>query len=264
MNYLLYIILGVAPSLIWLSFYLRKDAHPEPKKTILKIFFLGMGAAILAAIVEIVIRKLILIGFPETNNLRFMVQVLYISWGVALIEEFLKYLPVENKYLIVKDGVLREPAFDEPLDLMLYMVIAGLGFAALENILIFFLKSMPFWETLLISSLRFIGATFLHALCSGTFGFFLALSFLNHQKRFYFFFIGLTIAVLLHGTFNYSIIKIEESLAVINGSTVIENSNLFALSFAALIITLAGLALFVGWGFKRLKKIKSVCKIGNR
>ncbi len=45
MNYPIYIFFGLAPSFIWLLFFLRKDAHPESNPMILKIFFYGMLAA---------------------------------------------------------------------------------------------------------------------------------------------------------------------------------------------------------------------------
>ena len=35
---ILYVIFGVLPSLAWLSYYLRKDVHPEPKRMVLAIF----------------------------------------------------------------------------------------------------------------------------------------------------------------------------------------------------------------------------------
>ena len=38
---IIYVILGLLPSLTWLSYYLTKDLHPEPKKMILKIFLWG-------------------------------------------------------------------------------------------------------------------------------------------------------------------------------------------------------------------------------
>ena len=138
--------------------------------------------------------------------------------------------------------VLNNQEFDEPVDAMIYMIIAGLGFAALENILCL-IPSISLSEILGISALRFVGATFLHALCSGTIGFFLALS-IYEAKRKKLLMVGIILATFLHGLFNYSIIVIEGSLKII---------------IPSLIIIL--LALFVSLGFKKLKKMKSVCKI---
>jgi len=239
MSYPLYIFFGLVPSVIWLLFYLRKDIHPEPNLQVIRIFFYGMLVAIPAVFLER--------GFFEiTASLLFsntlsplLIIILNTFIGVALIEETLKYLVVRGK-------VLRSADFDEPTDALLYMIIAALGFAALENILILFPLGPKFLagEAFSISILRFLGATFLHALCSGTVGFFLALSLFETKNRIKLLATGLGIACLLHGLYNFSIMEIEGGL-----------------KFLIPIIILITLALFVSLGFKRLKKIKGVCKI---
>ena len=226
MTYLLYL-LGFLPSIIWLLFYLRKDVHPESNQAILKIFFYGMLVAFAAIFLEIGFKKI-------SSNL-----LLYIFIGGALIEESLKYL-------VVKFKVLRSSELDEPVDIMLYMIIAGLGFAALENILILIIYH-PFLElpkTLEIITLRFLTATFLHALCSGVVGYFLAISFFNIKNQKKLLLTGLGIAIILHGLYNLSIIKIDGWE-----------------KFILPIIILVGTASFVSISFKKLKRLKSICII---
>jgi len=229
MTNFVYIIFGILPSIIWLLFYLKKDTHPEPKSLVLKIFFYGMVAALPAAFLEKgifeIFKKIIL--SPSSR------VILNSFIGVAMIEEVIKYL-------VVRWGVLKNPEFDEPIDAVLYMVIAALGFAASENILILFqlLSSLLLSQTFFILILRFLGATFLHALCSGTVGVWLALSFLNHRKeKSKLPFLGLGIAVFLHGLYNFSIIKGGIGLLIP-------------------IAILISLALFISSGIKRLKKRK--------
>ena len=164
-NYLIFLFFGLAPSIIWLLFYLRKDAHPEPNRMILKIFFWGMLIAIPAVFIEIVILALLKpLPFPAL-----LLTLLYIFLGVALVEEVLKYLVVRYK-------VFHHPALDEPVDIMLYMIIAALGFAALENLIILFGLglSSAISQVVVLTGLRFVGATFLHALASGAFGYFIS------------------------------------------------------------------------------------------
>lgn len=242
MTYLLLIPLGLAPSVIWLLFYLRKDAHPESNQMILKIFFYGMLAAVIAALIEIGFSlplKTFGAKLLETFPLLFFLFYHFII--IALVEEV-------AKFLVVREKVIKDPEFDEPVDAMLYMIIVALGFAALENILVLFLgKGSPLLgQALVITIFRFIGATFLHALCSGTLGYFLALSFFETKKRTKLLVKGLVLAIILHGLFNISIIGIEKNL-------------FFSVVF--LIILLTGLALFVSFGFRKLKKIASICKI---
>lgn len=133
-----------------------------------------MLAAFLAIFLELGI-------FAFFKDLKFspaLAIVLNIFLGVALVEEILKYL-------VVKQKVLSHSEFDEPVDVMLYMIIAALGFATLENILIFFQFGPQFlWEKALgISIFRFWGATFLHTLTSGFIGYFLALSLRKRKRR---------------------------------------------------------------------------------
>ena len=234
MIYLLYIFFGLAPSIIWLLFYLRKDSHPESNKMILKIFFYGMLAALPAALIEMGIFE----TFNKLNFSSILVTILNIFIGVALVEEILKYL-------VVKEKVLNNPEFDEPLDAMLYMIIAALGFAAVENVLILFplVPTFLIGEALAIISFRFVGATFLHALCSGLVGYFLALSFLKTRRRTELILMGLGIAIVLHGFYNFSIMLMKEEVRLIIP-----------------IIILTGLAVVISFGFKKLKKMASVCE----
>ena len=235
MLYSLYLVFGVLPSIIWLLFFLREDAHPESNRMILKVFFYGIIAAFIAVIFEF--------GFLELS-LRIsltpiVILILNIFIGVALVEEF-------SKYIVVKKIAIVDPELDEPLDVMLYMVIAGLGFAALENIFVLLDLGLPFniSNTISLTLLRFLGATFLHALCSGTIGFFLALSLFKAKNKLKLIITGLVIAAFLHGLFNFSIIRFEGSLKIVIPG-----------------IILGGSGIFVLLAFRKLKTLASICKL---
>ncbi len=223
MTYLLYFF-GFLPSIIWLLFYLRKDVHPESNKQILTVFFYGIIAGFCAILVEMMFKEIL---SPKS--------VLYIFIGGAFVEEYLKYL-------VIKFEILKNPELDEPFDIMLYMIISALGFAALENVLIL-CKYYPFLElleTLNITTWRFLTGTFLHTLSSGILGYFLAFSFLNLKNRKKLFLTGLFLASILHGFYNLFIIRDSEW---------------------TLILILPITALFILVCCKRLKKIKGICII---
>ncbi len=246
--FVLPIMFGILPSIIWLLFYLRKDAHPESAKMILKIFSWGIIITVLTAIVEIGAVSIINTGLEFLANLFISSSVVFFLYNfhfilgiiaIAFIEEFFKFL-------VVKEKVLSSSAFDEPLDAMLYMVIAGLGFAAMENILVLISLDKFFDEnTIYIIGLRFLGATFLHALSSATLGYFLALSLIEEKKKSFFLAAGLVLATLSHSAYNFFVEKTAFNFNFIY----------------ALIILLTGLALFVSLGFKHLKTKTSVCKL---
>jgi len=238
--YPFYALGGILPSVIWLLFYLREDAHPESNSEIVKVFLYGMLAALVAIFLELWGKKIFL-SIPNISSASFNIVQVFI--GGALIEEYMKYL-------VIKLEVLRNPELDEPLDIMLYMIISALGFAASENILLMFAQqyySIPLGQLVEIVGLRFLTATFLHALCSGILGYFLAMSFykLKFQKRT--FFAGLGIASILHGLYNLSIMDIARAKNII-------------LPFAILV----AMAIIVSFLFKKLKKMKGVCLIAEK
>src|SRR3989338_8102224 len=163
-----YLLLAFLPPVLWLLFYLREDRHPEPKRLLLATFIGGMAAAVIAVVAEIAIlgQSGLLIFDGRAIPMALMAFLV-----IALIEEYVKYLPV--KFLIEKRG-----EFDEPVDSMIYMMTAALGFAALENALFL----LPILHTsvpagIAVTVNRFLGANLLHALSSGIGGIGLACAF---------------------------------------------------------------------------------------
>src|ERR1035437_2607020 len=108
---------GFLPAILWLIFWLREDAlNPESNFMILKTFLAGSLAVILVLPLE----KIVDNYFPGMGFAPF------ILW--AILEEGLKFLVA---YFVA----LRTRADDDPIDPMIYMITAALGFAALENVL---------------------------------------------------------------------------------------------------------------------------------
>src|ERR1035437_472145 len=102
---IIYIIFGILPSLGWLSYYLRKDAHPEPKGMIIKIFL--WGALITVPVFFVQIGLTYLLGLINMDP--FVKAFLYWSLVIALSEEFFIYLVIRLK-------IINSPDLDEPLD----------------------------------------------------------------------------------------------------------------------------------------------------
>lgn len=174
-------------------------------------------------------------------------SVIYWFLIIALTEELFKYLAV-------KLGALSNPEFDEPVDAMIYMVISALGFAAIENILYIASSAINvpiegvFSLAVFMSIARFVGATFLHTLCSGILGYFIALSYAKPKDKLRLFILGIFAAVLLHGFYNFSIMNIK-------GPNIVAFSVLFMIGFNALLASL------VFPRFKELRKMKSISNI---
>lgn len=237
---ILYIIFGVLPSLVWLSFYLKKDKNSEKISMILRIFLWGVVVTLPIFFVQIGMKE-ILEKLTTIDTLIY--NLIYWFLIISFSEEFFKYLVVRVK-------IKNSPEMDEPVDMMIYMVVVALGLAALENVLYLFVPSgqMAFNDlvgrTILVSFVRFIGATFLHTLCSALVGYFLAISFCDQKREFLEVGFGIFVAVLLHGLYDFSIMTLEGPAKIIIP-----------------IIILISLALFVFAGFEKLKKLKSITKL---
>lgn len=231
-NQLLYIPIAFVPSLIWLFWYLRKDVHPEPKRMVLSIFIWGMLVAFPAILLEnLAISFVRAAGLPSLLEL----ATVYIL-GVALIEEAVKFAVVRFK-------VLNTTELDEPVDAMIYMIIAALGFAAIENVFLLtplFAKGLL--PTLELAFLRFTGATFIHVLASATIGYYLALSLYDPSKKFSRLIHGFLFAILLHGLYNILVIQMEDHFPF-----------LFPVAFL-IVFSAAGVSMF----FRRLARMQSI------
>lgn len=181
---------GILPALLWLVFWLLEDrCDPEPKRYIFFCFVAGMIAVPLVLPIE------------QQLAHYFSGSPLLFLW--ASVEELFKF---GAAYL----AALRFRVFDEPLDGVIYLVTAALGFSALENV--FFLLTPAgdgdLLRTIVTGDLRFIGATLLHTLASATIGVCLALSFYKSVAvRRLAALGGVILAVVLHTLFNFFILN---------------------------------------------------------
>lgn len=107
-------------------------------------------------------------------------------------------------------SALRTKAFDEPIDAMVYLITAALGFSALENTLFLLtpINSSDIFDSVNTANLRFVGASLLHILTSGIIGAFIAFAFYKSKKiKRGYLAIGVILGITLHAFFNLFIIK---------------------------------------------------------
>jgi RsiW-degrading membrane proteinase PrsW (M82 family) len=182
---------GVVPAVIWLIFWLREDKErPEPRGLVFLTFVLGMISVVFVLPLEKIAKN----SITDTTLLIIV---------LASLEELIKY---GATWLIA----LKSAFVNEPIDFPMYFITAALGFAALENAL-FLIHPLAIDQTvvgLLTGSLRYLGATLLHAISSGIIGIAMGLAFFSSRftKAVYVFF-GLITAIALHSTFNFFIME---------------------------------------------------------
>jgi len=179
---------GLIPALFWVWFWLREDSRkPEPFFLIAISFIAGMAVV------------------PIALPLQKVAMELYSGLNVMLVWVIVEEL---MKYAVALAIIFWNREVDEPIDMVIYMVVLALGFAALENALFIFnpLIAGDYLGSALTGSFRFLGATLLHVLASGTVGVCLALAYYKPKivqvlaGTF-----GLFLAIVLHALFNFFI-----------------------------------------------------------
>ena len=183
---------GIAPAVLWLIFWLREDGagKREPIGLVIFTFIAGMLSVLLVLPIEKLIAGIV------TN------QATQITlWAAS--EEILKYIA----FALV---MTNSPHLDEPVDYAIYLLTAGLGFAALENAmyLVHPVATSTATVSFLTGNMRFLGSTLLHAVTSGIVGIAIGLAFFRDSGvRFINGLIGLAAAIALHSVFNFFIMQ---------------------------------------------------------
>jgi RsiW-degrading membrane proteinase PrsW (M82 family) len=194
--YVLAPLMGIIPALIWLFFWLKEDAHPEPLRLITLCFFAGQGIVFVA----LPLQRLIYDGFNTLDQ-----NALFVIW--AGIEEILKFVAA---WII---GI-HASADDEPVDALMYMIIVALGFVSLENTLFLIdpLHTGDILGSFITGNLRFLGASLVHVLSSALVGISLGFAFYQPRRiKVLAGLVGVILATALHAYFNLFIMKESES-----------------------------------------------------
>lgn len=204
------IILGLVPSAVWLLIFLREDVRPHPNRLVVRTFFFGALITIPVLFFGFIAQCLFL-GCPlsegQLNILGPLLsgiaeplpRILFLFLGVAFVEEL-------GKFFAARTSVLRDPEFNEPVDAMLYLIIAALGFAAVENVA--FVLHAPAQSAGLVAgvvpilTMRFLSATLLHSITSGIIGYTLARALFDSSVHKRMVIVGIAVATLIHGLYN--------------------------------------------------------------
>lgn len=201
---------GLLPALIWLWFWLKEDKNPEPKSRLMLVFLFGMLVVFLVMpLEEYALGKSNLSSLPFhkwKNMPLYSLVPIFLIW--VMIEELAKFIP--TYFVAIKRRVT-----DEPIDAVIYMITAALGFAAMENTLYLLglMERGHFVQSLFTGNTRFLGATLLHVASSSAIGVMLGLSYYKKSStKKKFLFTGIALSFLLHTLFNLLIIKLESNL----------------------------------------------------
>ena len=157
------LLLAVLPPLLIAYYVYKKDKYDkEPKNLIVKSFLFGCLAILPALFLEDIYDQSL---FPNL--------FLYVFFGIALIEEGVKYFFLKN-YMYKKEE------FNEPMDGIVYALMISLGFATVENIFYVFDNKDTGFSVALT---RMFTAIPLHAVCGIILGYFVGLAKFSSNKQ---------------------------------------------------------------------------------
>lgn len=122
---LIYLAAALLPALFLMRYIYRKDKiEKEPKGMLVGLVFLGVAAAVVAIILEM-IGKSVLLKFMQEGSPAYTVIMAFLV--VAVVEE-------GAKFLFMRWRTWKDPNFNYQFDGIVYAVFVSLGFAAFENI----------------------------------------------------------------------------------------------------------------------------------
>ena len=178
------LILAILPPLLIAYYVYQKDKYDkEPKSLIIKSFLFGCLGIIPALFLELIFNQNL---FPNL--------FLYVFFGIALIEEGVKYF-------FLKKYLFNNKEFNEPMDGIVYAVMISLGFATVENIA-YVLNNEG--QEMNVALIRMFTAIPLHAVCGVILGYFVGLAKFSSNKKILLY-KGLFLATLVHALYNYFI-----------------------------------------------------------
>ena len=173
-------VLAIIPGLAWIGIYIwRYRKLSIPVGISIGVFLLSLFSVVPSAFFE----RIILVRLSPTTQMFLAGQVQTLSTAemfIAFALAFLIVAPIEElfKYLCIGIIAYRSKKFVRPIDGVFMGILAGLGFAIIENIVYFFPLIYYQQVPVLIGSfiLRFFISTVAHTIYTGIAGYFLGSS----------------------------------------------------------------------------------------
>jgi len=184
--------LAFMPCVIWLIiFYRTKMFRPGPKSLLLRTFIIGMFSVLPVLLFgKLILGDISMLEPASSMGVSAFRKYILVFFGVGLVEE-------TAKFVSVKLSTSRSHYIQEPLDGIIYAAAAGLGFAAVENVLYIGQYGMQ------VVLLRGFLSNLAHAIFPIYWGFLIGYAALKNWKIPFFLFIGLLISATAHALFDH-------------------------------------------------------------
>ncbi len=185
-------LLALAPVAAFVLYiYVRDEYDREPIGLLFFCFLSGILSVIPAYYSS---KYLASTGISISQNI--FETFAYAFGVVALSEEF-------AKFLFLRIFIFPNKAFDEPFDGIVYAVMAGMGFAAFENII--YVQS----GGIQVAILRMFTAIPAHAVFGVLMGYFMGLAKFDKKRQVQLMFTGVMAAVVAHGLYDFFLMQMN-------------------------------------------------------
>lgn len=181
-------IVSIVPGVFWVWYFYRQDhLDPEPWSLILKSFIGGALAVIPIGLIESPFGNLL--DRREDWGTLLLITIFVVGFS----EEIFKFL---GAYF----SVYRHKEFNEVMDGIIYVVTAGLGFAAVENLIYTAVYGYQ------VGAVRAVVTSLAHAGFSGIVGFNFGMARCKPEHRTYYIIKGIVWGSVLHGVYDFFVI----------------------------------------------------------
>lgn len=180
------IALAIAPGIAICLFIFHRDAfNREPKTNLLVTFVLGALSVFPAALIELAV-----IDRQANGILQMAIRAFFL---VALVEE-------AGKFAVLRWYAFPKKSFDEPLDGIVYAVMASMGFATLENIFYVFSPGLNGYQ---VGFFRMFTAVPAHAVFGVLMGYYAGKAKTDPVNSVSWFLKGIGWSVFFHGAYDF-------------------------------------------------------------
>jgi protease PrsW len=196
------LLLSTIPALLWLGYFYLQDRHePEPKLYVFGIFLLG---AFVAVPLSELFQHLVPVESSQVwSGTRLTPSRVLLAITPAGIAQELA------KYVVVRYSVYLSDEFDEPMDGIIYMTAAGIGFAAAQNYA--WLQGLDQTVFLGTAAMNCVITTLAHGCIAGVVGYALGVARFTPSaaRRGGLLVVGLLVAAVLNGLFSLLEVAVE-------------------------------------------------------
>lgn len=191
------LILSILPGLA-ISYYIywRDRQNPEPYILLLISFAFGVLSTYPAIKMEEFGISDLRLGVSKDIWITMTFAFVVIAFSEELV-----------KYIFLRYAIYPRKIFNEPMDGIVYSVMISMGFASTENILYVAVSPESSSQALQIGFMRMFTAVPAHASFAVAMGYFVGLAKFRPERENLYLFLGLALAILLHGLYDFFIFQ---------------------------------------------------------